>query len=118
MESFVDRETALKYINDAFETLQDEKRLLRTPIIDFYGIGGIGKTSLLKKVQQRCQDEQLRCIWVDVSQGISNVSHEVICQIQQYSIPLPPEDSNTHSLSHFIAAIKTLLKRGPVVLLF
>ncbi len=118
MESFVDRETALKYINDAFETLQDEKRLLRTPIIDFYGIGGIGKTSLLKKVQQRCQDEQLRCIWVDVSQGISNVSHEVIRQIQQYSIPLPPEDSNTHSLSHFIAAIKTLLKRGPVVLLF
>jgi type II secretory pathway predicted ATPase ExeA len=118
MESFVDRETALKCIEDAFETLQDEKRLLRTPIIDFYGIGGIGKTSLLKKVQQRCQDEQLRCIWVDVSQGISNVSHEGIRQVQQYSIPLPPKDSNTYSLSHFISAIKTLLKRGPVVLLF
>lgn len=118
MESFVDRETALKYIDDAFETLQDKKRLLRTPIIDFYGIGGIGKTSLLKKVQQRCQDEQLRCIWVDVSQGISNISHEGIRQVQQYSIPLPSEDSNTHSLSHFISAIKILLKQGPVVLLF
>jgi len=61
MESFVDREIALKYIDTVFKELQDEKRLLRTPIIDFYGIGRIGKTFLLKKVQQRCQDEQLRC---------------------------------------------------------
>ena len=61
MESFVDREIALTYIDNAFKELQDEKRLLRTPIIDFYGIGGIGKTFLLKKVQQRCQGGQLRC---------------------------------------------------------
>ena len=118
MESFVDRETALKYINNAFETLQDKKRLLRNPIVDFYGIGGIGKTFLLKKVQQRCQDEQLRCIWVDASKGISNVSHEVIRQMQQYSIPLPFGDSDTNSLSDFISAVRILLKRGPVVILF
>src|SRR2546429_9669459 len=103
MESFVDRETALKYIDNAFETLQDKKRLLRTPIIDFYGIGGIGKTFLLKKVQQRCQDEQLCCIWVDASEGISNVSHEVIRQTQQYSIAPPFDNSNTNSLSEFIS---------------
>lgn len=118
MESFVDREIALKYIDSAFETLQNKKRLLRTPIIDFYGIGGIGKTFLLKKVQQRCQEEQLRCIWVDASEGISNVSHQGIRQAQQYSIPLSFGDSDTNSLPEFISAMKSLLKRGPVVLLF
>src|SRR2546421_2207521 len=106
MESFVDRETALKYIDNAFETLQDKKRLLRTPIIDFYGIGGIGKTSLLKKVQQRCQDEQLRYIWIDASQGISSVSHEAIRQMQQYHIPSSFEDSDTNALSDFISAMR------------
>src|SRR6266849_1047287 len=118
MESFVDRETALKYIDNAFATLQDKKSLLRTPIIDFYGIGGIGKTFLLKKVQQRCQDEQLHCIWVDASEGISNILHKVIHQVQQYSITLPFEDRDTNSLSEFISAMKILLKRGPVVMLF
>lgn len=118
MESFVDRETALKYIDSAFETLQDKKSLLRTPIIDFYGIGGIGKTFLLKKVQQRCQDEQLRSIWVDASQDISNISHEVIHQIEQYSITPPFKISDTNPLSDFISAMRILLKRGPVVMLF
>lgn len=41
MESFVDREITLKYIDNAFEGLQNEKRLLRTIIIDFYGRGSI-----------------------------------------------------------------------------
>ena len=49
MESFVNREAALKYIDDAFIMLQDKKRLLRTPIMDFYGVKGIGKTLFLKK---------------------------------------------------------------------
>src|SRR5689334_2883426 len=118
MESFVDREIALKYIDNAFKELQDEKRLLRTPIIDFYGIGGIGKTFLLKKVQQRCQDEQLRYIWADASQGISNISHEVIRQIEQYNIPLSFKGSDSNSLSGFISAMRSLLKQGPVVMLF
>ena len=59
MESFINREAALKYIDDAFITLQDKKRLLQTPIMDFYGVKGIGKTLFLKKVQQRCHDKQL-----------------------------------------------------------
>ena len=118
MESFVDRETALKYIDDAFETLQDKKRLLRTPIIDFYGVGGIGKTFLLKKVQQQCKDEHLRCIWVDASQSISNVSHEVVRQVRQYNILPSVGESGANVLSDSISAARVLLKQGPVVILF
>jgi AAA ATPase domain len=118
MESFVDRETALKYIDDAFETLQDKKRLLRTPIIDFYGVGGIGKTFLLKKVQQQCRDERLRCIWVDANQSISNLSREVVRQVQQYSVVPPVESNSTNALYNSISAARVLLKQGPVVMLF
>ena len=59
MKLFVNREPELKLIDESFQALSDRKRLLRTPIIEVQGVGGIGKTSLLREVEQRCQDTQL-----------------------------------------------------------
>jgi len=118
MEIFVDRETAFKYIDEVFATLQDKKRLLRTPIINFYGVGGIGKTFFLQRVRQRCQDEHLRCIWVDGSQNLSEIASEVIRQVQHYSVALNFEGNDSTSLYGAISAMRILLKRGAVVMLF
>ena len=118
MESFVNRETALKYIDDAFITLQDKKRLLRTPIMDFYGVKGIGKTLFLKKVQQRCQEEQLRCIWLDASQSNPDRARAIALQVQQYGVTLPFEDDDDHSPYQSASAMRVLLlQREPVVML-
>src|SRR5437588_9737112 len=51
------REKELKQISEAVETLQDEQRLLRTPIIEFSGVQGIGKTTLLEQIEAICQDK-------------------------------------------------------------
>jgi hypothetical protein len=118
MDIFINRETALKSINDVFETLLDKKRLLRTPIIDFYGVGGIGKTVLLHQVRQRCQDAQLRCIWVDLNKGIHEFSREIVHQVQQDSRSLTFEINDNNALYQSISAARILLKRGPVVILF
>ena len=118
MDMFINRETPLKYIDDVFETLLDKKRLLRTPIVDFYGVGGIGKTVLLHQVRQRCQDAQLRCIWVDLSKGLQDFSREVVQQVQQDARSLAFEMNDNDALYQSISAARILLKRGPVVLLF
>src|SRR5579864_2985541 len=118
MNSFINRETALKSIEDVFEALLDKRRLLRTPIIDFYGVGGIGKTVLLHQVRQRCQDAKLRCIWVDLNKGLYEFSREIVHQAQQDSRSLTFEINDNNALYQSISATRILLKRGPVVMLF
>ncbi len=118
MDIFINRDAELKYINDVFTTLLDKKRLLRTPIIDFYGVGGIGKTVLLHQVRQRCQAAQLRCIWVDLNKGLHEFSREIVHQVQEYSRTLTFEISDSNALYQSISATRILLKRGAVVMLF
>jgi NB-ARC domain len=118
MDIFIDRETPLQYISDIFATLSDKKRLSRPPIIDFYGVGGIGKTVLLHQVRQRCQDAQLRCVWVDLNKGVHEFSREIVHQIQQEGRSLTFEINDNNALYQSISATRVLLKRGPVVLLF
>src|SRR5437016_5816289 len=56
---FVNREKELRQVKEAVETLQDEQRLLRTPIIEFSGVQGIGKTTLLQQIEAICQDKSI-----------------------------------------------------------
>lgn len=59
---FVNREKELRQIGEAIEILQDEQRLLRTPIIEFSGVQGIGKTTLLQQIKLICDKKSLLCI--------------------------------------------------------
>src|SRR5437899_12239239 len=69
---FVNREKELRQINEAVETLQDEQRLLRTPIIEFSGVQGIGKTTLLQQVKAICDRKKLLCIMKNAEQITSH----------------------------------------------
>jgi hypothetical protein len=113
MNLFVNREPELKLIDESFRALLDRRRLLRTPIIEVQGVGGIGKTSLLKQVEQRCQDIQLPYIWVDVSQHPSSVEVEIISQVKHYTQP-----SDNKDFPDATYAMKILLKQSPAVMLF
>ena len=65
---FVNREKELRQITEAVETLQDEQRLLRTPLIEFSGVQGIGKTTLLQEVKAICDGKNLSCIMENAEQ--------------------------------------------------
>src|SRR3989440_1595055 len=69
---FVNREKELRQISEAVETLQDEQRLLRTPIIEFSGVQGIGKTTLLQQVKAICDSKSLSCIMENAEQITSH----------------------------------------------
>jgi hypothetical protein len=40
MSVFVDRDREMQVIDDSFQILQDKTRLLRNPILEFYGVRG------------------------------------------------------------------------------
>ena len=74
---FVNREKELRQISEAVETLQDEQRLLRTPIIEFSGVQGIGKTTLLDQVKVICDNKSLLCVKEDAKQWTSDYFNRV-----------------------------------------
>ncbi|TMC20828.1 MAG: ATP-binding protein [Chloroflexi bacterium] len=65
MQHFVNREAELKLIDQATEALLDKQRLLRTPIVEFYGVEGIGKTTLLQAIEKQCQLKHVECLRTD-----------------------------------------------------
>lgn len=116
MQSFVNRETELQIIDKAFDALIDKKSLLRTPIVDFYGVEGIGKTAILKKIEQKCNDLNIPNIWANASLDIPQFSREITQQLQtKYRVELQNDEEDW---SHRpLNATRALLERGPVVML-
>lgn len=56
---FVNRDEELEEIDKILAVLQDRQKLLRTPIIEYTGVQGIGKTTLLQQIEQRCSQHLL-----------------------------------------------------------
>ena len=75
---FVDRDRELQLIDASFHTLLDKNRLLRNPILEFYGVSGIGKTLLLEQIRKRCRDKKLPSIWVNLT-GANTASKDTTC---------------------------------------
>jgi hypothetical protein len=115
MENFVNRDYELKHIDEAIDALQDKNSLLRTPIIELYGVGGIGKSSLLTEVEQRCTSRRLPCIRVNINKQVVNFSQQIIKQARQYSDSLPSSDP--HQDHSALIVTRSLMQHSPVVLL-
>jgi hypothetical protein len=113
MSVFVDRDHELQIIDDSFKVLLDTKRLLRNPILEIYGVRGIGKTLLLEEIKKRCYAKNLPCLWIDLASQKDGFQSEIIHQIQDY---LQQED--TQLAQSATNAAKALLKQSPVVMLF
>jgi len=117
MDSFINREPELRLIEDAFGDLLNKDTFLRTPIIDFYGVEGIGKTSILRKVIQTCDKNKIRYIWADASKNVPDFFHEIIHQAGQYGELLPNQNEGKDLLRQSIAVTQRLLGTGPLVML-
>src|SRR6266516_40642 len=74
---FVNREEELQRVSEAVVTLQDRQRLLRTPIIEFSGVGVIGKTALLRQIKAICDDHGVFCVMKDAQYITSNDFNDI-----------------------------------------
>ncbi len=68
MRKFVNREAELSLIDDAVQMLQDGQFLPGNTIVEFYGIHGIGKTTLLQQIEETCRTRQVLCERRDVGE--------------------------------------------------
>ena len=120
MVTFVNRQVEMKLINNAFEVLHnyDTDSLLRTPILDFFGIEGIGKTAMLGYIEEQCKKQQIRYIFIKDSQSASNFSREIVKQVtERYNIRLPSLDENEELFQQSLYATKALLEQGTAVMI-
>jgi hypothetical protein len=120
MVTFVNRQAEMMLIDDAFKALQNYENdsLLRTPIIDFFGVEGIGKTAVLGYIEEQCKKQQIRYILIDASQNASHFSHEIVRQVtERYNIRLHSLDDDDDLLQQSLHATKALLEQGTAVML-
>ena len=120
MQKFVDREEELRIVEERCNALLEKNRpvqtQLQTQFIEFHGVGGIGKTTILKRAELHCNDRHIRSIWANASQSAVHFSHEIVDQVRQkYGIQFTPESSDL--LDQSISATKALLEGGPAVFL-
>ncbi len=115
MVSLVNREAEKSILDDAIRTLRNHQQdILRTPIIDFYGIVGIGKTAILRHAADLCKQHKITFISIDTSHGADFFSREIIEQAQKYN-DFPPVHDDLLVQSR--GALTTLLEQDTAVLL-
>jgi replication-associated recombination protein RarA len=95
MHSFINRGVELQLIEDACDNLRKSEPFLHTSIIDFYGVEGIGKTSMLEKAVDVCRRNKVRWIKADASQTIAKMSQEIIEQARKYTTQLSNADKES-----------------------
>lgn len=119
-DKFINRDDELKLIKSALDALSDNKRLLRTPIIDFFGVDGIGKTRVLQEVRQRCLESGFSYIWVNANQSSVKFLSEWLQQLRQFHIDKDQNDIPDTAEALYIRSVhgmKSLLEKEPVVVL-
>ncbi len=117
MIRFINRDTEMTLIDDAFKALQNyEEELLRTPIVNFYGVEGIGKTAILRHVERKCQEQNLRYILIETIKDAQDLSHALFRQARKYNVSLSFAEDDDFSLQS-IEATKALLSQGTIVML-
>ncbi len=120
MMTLINRQAEMVLIDDAFKALQNYENdsLLRTPILDFFGVEGIGKTAVLGYIEEQCKKQQIRYILIDVSQNAHHFSHEIVRQVtERYHIKLHSLSESEDPLQQSLDATKALLKQGTAVMI-
>ena len=117
--NFINRGEELDLVENAFAALQSKTLILRTPIIDFFGVGGIGKTRVLQEVRKRCSQQGLSCIWVNARPNPVQFWEQWLSQARQ-SLPEDQAEVSNNAQDLYVQsvrAMKSLLKEEPVVVL-
>jgi len=111
--SFVNRVSELSLIEEAFSDLLNKEHL-NTPIIDFYGVEGIGKTSILTKVIEKCDENKIPYIKAEADNDLVQFSNTIKTLIKKYTTVQALKELEA---TEPMALTRALLEQGPLVML-
>ncbi|HEU5381001.1 MAG TPA: ATP-binding protein [Ktedonobacteraceae bacterium] len=119
MAMFVNRIPELTTIEEHFNMFFNQKERLAgyTPILDFYGVKGIGKTSLLHKFSQKLVETNTRYIEAEFHRDASVLARRLQAQAQKYMPVASAENETQDAYTQSIHQLQKLLDQGPLVLL-
>ncbi len=133
----VNREDELRAIDDTLYRLTTPDRLLPKQILEFNGIGGIGKSALLQKFSQACKAKaNLRHAFIDFAEFLEekriDINKVVVRIVQQIDIrndlfnqivdnasnQSNPHESTPKLIEYLEFILKSPLRETPLVLIF
>lgn len=99
MKKFVNREAELLLVDEAVQMLQDGQLLAGSAIVEFCGIHGIGKTTLLQQIEETCRTKQVLCERRDIgeisAQFLAESLQKLLDQAQPVVVILDSFDSSS-----------------------
>src|SRR5579864_6909130 len=125
-KNLINRTDEMMLSKASIDALLGNKFILSTPILNFFGIDGIGKTRILQEIENICIKNDLPCIKLDENQtqlagiqNVSKISRAILQQTNKYrqkSQKRPPvRKGDPHGQT--VEAIKALLENKPLVIL-
>ncbi len=115
LEPFVNRDTELDFIKTTFSNSLKGNKPLRPQFIQFHGVGGIGKTTILKRIEHECNEKNLFPIWADASHKPAFITEEIIKLAQNFGIHFQIQGDE---IDKSVEATRAILKlKGPTVFL-
>ena len=121
-DDFINRDSEIESIREIFTGLVASDRSPSTSIIDFFGVSGIGKTRILRKIEFLCVTMGIKYIWLNVGFSRSQIVLGTDKKIPQSPITTEQIKENkgeiTDEISLQLQQIKILLaKKIPIVVL-
>ena len=114
---FVNRVPELGILEESFNGLLKREDHFRPSILDFYGVKGIGKTTLLKKFSEKLMENNIRHIEIKFDNDESIFYKRMYEQLQKYGAVQPLETEPPDISERSMQQVKELLEQGPLVLL-
>lgn len=114
---FVNRIPELGIFDDSLDALLKQEERFRASILDFYGVKGIGKTALLKRITEKLLENNIKYLEVNFDSNVSVFYDRMYDELKKY-VPIQPLDVTQQDIyERSMAKIKELLGQGPLVLL-
>lgn len=116
LDHFVNRDSELHFIlEQCLESLRGN-RPINPQFIEFRGVWGIGKTTILKRIEHHCDKEDFHPIWVEVRSTPDYVFRAIADQVRsRYAVSFKPEGD---ALDESLVAARALLEKYGRVVIF
>src|SRR5437667_4165095 len=86
-KKFINRRVEMDLVREVLGNLVERKPLLATPILNFFGVDGIGKTEILKNAATLCVAQDLPYIYIELNRhpGTETLPQTIIEQVREYT---------------------------------
>src|ERR1700694_5427142 len=91
VDRFVNRDSEIDFICEQCLPSLTGNRPINPQFIEFNGVWGIGKTTMLKRIRHQCSEKKLPPIWIEASDNPDQLFRNIVEQIRDsYEVNVDP----------------------------